>query len=450
MTLSEDDLRERLGAIAEWGTPAVVPPLPDSERVVVSLDGRRPRAGRGWWAAAAAVLCVALAAALLRSPAPVPIAAGTWSPMAAAPIAARSLAASVWTGTEVVVVGGQAGNGTMLRDAAAYNPTTNAWRVLPDSPVDVLPGATAMWTGREVVIVNGRDTRLTEFPDGVYETPLAGPVALDPTTGTWRRLPEPSDWLRAAAAVDGTLVALVYRDLDLFVTAYDEPGGWRDVARLDTGDLDLDDIREFDAVSAGGRVVFVSSKWIGYETKPPLVGFVVDPVTWATTPIPGPPFEGPTPQVRANVALTDAGALLMLATTQNEEHRYVHVAARYDIALSSWTSMKPLDRYPMYAEFFTGLGTAAVGEHVVVVGGINSPAIIDKRKGGSLRMAYEVAANRWHRLPMPDLDLERVGHTTVWTGRELVVWGGLHHRRGADNRADTPAPGGAVYRPEVA
>jgi hypothetical protein len=366
--------------------------------------------------------------------------------MAPAPIEARSLAASAWTGTEVVVVGGQAGDGDYLRDAAAYNPTTNRWRKLPDAPVDVLPGATAMWTGREVIIVTGRSVTLTEFPDGFYETRFPGPVAFDPVTGAWRRLPDPNAWLLGAAAVDGTVVALAQRDERLFVTAYDEPGGWREAAQVATPDLDVIRVRQFDAVAAGGHVLFVSREWIGYDVKPATVGFSVDPSTWTTVPIPTPPFEGRTPQVQANVALTDAGTLVMLATTQDQDNRYVHVAARYDVSAVKWRPMRPLERYPVEHEFFTGLGVATVDKYVAVLGGIESRSVLDKRKGGSLRLVYEVGEDRWHRLPDPGIDLERIGHTVVWTGWELVLWGGLHHRGGAANSGDTPALDGAVYR----
>jgi hypothetical protein len=392
------------------------------------------------------VLCVALAATLLRSSTPAPIAEGTWSPMAAAPIIARSLPASVWTGTEVVVVGGQAGNGKALRDGAAYNPATDTWRRLPDAPVDVPPGATATWTGREVVIVSARDEDLAETLAGIHSTSLPDPIALDPVGGTWRHLPDTDDWVLAGAALDGTLVTLVQRDAALFVAAYDESGGWRDIARLDAWDPHVIKVREFDALAAGGRVVFVSREWIALRGKPATIGFAVDPTTWTTSPIAGPPFEGLTPIVKANAALTDSGALVLLATTPDDRHRYSHVAATYDLTSSTWRSTKPLGRYPVESEFFTGLGTAGVDGHVVVLGGINSPSVIDKRKAGSLRSAYDVAEDRWHRLPAPGIDLERIGHSVVWTGRELVVWGGLHHRTGTSNRGDTPASDGAVYR----
>lgn len=448
MTITDDDLHDRLAALAEWGAPTSVPPLLP-ERAVVSIDARRTGAGTGWWAVAAAVLVLVLVTAVLRSPSSAPIASGTWTPMAPAPIPARSLAASVWTGTEVVVVGGQAGDGRFLRDAAAYNPTTNTWRTLPDAPVDVLPGATAVWTGREVVIVTGRYVTLTEFPDGAFSTRFPDPVALDPAIGTWRRLPAPDAWLMAvAAADDGTVVALAQHDVRLYVAAYDESEGWREVAQVVPSDLDTTEVREFEGFAAGGRVVFVSREWL-VDQRPPAIGFVVDPTTWTTTAIPAPPIDSNF-QVQANPALTAGGSLVLLATiTGVDDNRIAHVAAGYDLSSAKWRLMRPLDRFPVEHEFFTGLGTTAVGEHVVVLGGIESRAIIDKRKAGSLRWAYDVAEDLWRRLPEPDIDLERVGHTVVWTGRELVVWGGLHHRTGADNRADTPAADGVVYRVSV-
>jgi hypothetical protein len=58
----------------------------------------------------------------------------SWRTLPPAPQAARSGATAVWTGTEVVVVGGRTGDVTALLDAAAYNPATNRWRLLPALP----------------------------------------------------------------------------------------------------------------------------------------------------------------------------------------------------------------------------------------------------------------------------------------------------------------------------
>jgi Galactose oxidase, central domain/Kelch motif len=102
-----------------------------------------------------------------------------WSPLPRSPLAGRH-AAGVWTGTEMVIAGGQTADGAAFADAAAYNPTTRSWRRLPPLPGPRY-GATLTWTGREVLVVGGqRDAASMPYADG---------YAYQPGTHRWRRLP---------------------------------------------------------------------------------------------------------------------------------------------------------------------------------------------------------------------------------------------------------------------
>lgn len=90
----------------------------------------------------------------------------------------------VWTGTEVIVWGGwtdRESAGSTLT-SGAYNPTTDTWRPMPDSPLTPRGGHEAAWTGTEMLIIGG------EEPD--TERGLSDGAAYNPTTNTWRQLPE--------------------------------------------------------------------------------------------------------------------------------------------------------------------------------------------------------------------------------------------------------------------
>lgn len=444
---TEDDLTRGLDGIAAWVPSTAAPPLPEPRHVVETR--RSPTHQRTWWAAAAALIAVlAAAVTVVRAPTTPPIASGAWSPMAPAPITARALAASVWTGTEVVVVGGQAGDGRFLRDAAAYNPTTDAWRRLPDAPHDVLPGATALWTGREVLVVM---TKFTEMAgpgrNGVYSTTYSPPMALDPATGAWRQLPLFDGGVWAVAAVKGRMVAFVTVDYRPFVAVLRDDR-WETIAVPEAPGLDVDFVREWDAVVMGDQVAFISREWMAYKVgADDPIGFLVDPATHAVRPILRPPGteDGDNAMVRANVAATEAGALLFLgqAYAHGDIH---HAAAVYDATTGQWRPSAPLRRFPVDEGMFATLSLTAVQDNIAVLGGIDNPSIIDDRTGDGLHVVYDVRGDRWHRLPAPHIDLVRLGHVAVWTGAELVVWGGLYEREGVVNRADTPANDGAVYR----
>ncbi|HEY6708153.1 MAG TPA: kelch repeat-containing protein [Actinomycetota bacterium] len=105
-----------------------------------------------------------------------------WSNLPAAPLAGRQQTAGVWTGSELIVVGGNNTDGKVFADAAAYDPVTRSWRRLPPMP-EARTGATVTWNGREVLVVGGQG----RFGDRAR--PYADGVAYSPASNAWRRLP---------------------------------------------------------------------------------------------------------------------------------------------------------------------------------------------------------------------------------------------------------------------
>ncbi len=102
----------------------------------------------------------------------------------------RDNAALVWTGEELVYWGGwpQGSDIEQARaDGFAFDPATSSWRPLPAAPIagggpnasrDEGGGAKTVWTGSEVVFWG------VETANGETSATLA----LDPSSGEWRRL----------------------------------------------------------------------------------------------------------------------------------------------------------------------------------------------------------------------------------------------------------------------
>jgi hypothetical protein len=105
----------------------------------------------------------------------------TWQRLPRSPLAGRH-PVMAWTGTELVIAGGNDADGRIFRDAAAYNPTTRSWRRLPPLPAP-RTGATATWTGTEVLVVGGHHGGIDK--GGLY----ADGLAYNPAINRWRRLP---------------------------------------------------------------------------------------------------------------------------------------------------------------------------------------------------------------------------------------------------------------------
>ncbi|HKD97564.1 MAG TPA: hypothetical protein VKB69_08160 [Micromonosporaceae bacterium] len=106
----------------------------------------------------------------------------TWQRLPAAP-AGTSGATTVWTGTELLVIGHR---------GAAYNPSTRSWRQLP--AIDT-SGASVTWTGSVVLVVGGTHSD---------SNALATAEAYDPATNKVRHIaPMPSGRSLQSAVWDG-------------------------------------------------------------------------------------------------------------------------------------------------------------------------------------------------------------------------------------------------------
>lgn len=110
------------------------------------------------------------------------LAADQWREIAPSPLRRGIPIATVWTGVEVLVWGGLPGGGN---EGAAYNPTTDSWRTIADAPLGFSRG-NATLVAPDTLIVLGA-------AQGGESTLGATAQAMqyDASTDTWTVLPEP-------------------------------------------------------------------------------------------------------------------------------------------------------------------------------------------------------------------------------------------------------------------
>ena len=85
--------------------------------------------------------------------------------------------AAAWTGTTAVFWAGNSPDGPAA--GAVYDPATGAWARLPDGPLGPREGYASVWTGTELLIVGGTS-------GDTFALPVA--AAVDPSVGSWRLL----------------------------------------------------------------------------------------------------------------------------------------------------------------------------------------------------------------------------------------------------------------------
>ncbi len=289
-----------------------------------------------------------------------PLAPEGWKQTATAPTGLGLYA--VWTGTEYI--GGNAGCCLDLGGTGviAYTPATDSWRSLASWPLPPRIGQVATWTGTEMVVVGGREA---SSPGGDADTavPTATAAAYDPAGNTWRTiasLPAPVTWPTYAT--------------------------W-----------------------TAGRVVVID----------PTHTFRYDPRANAWTTGTAPPF-----QRSGSVVVSTGRQVLVWAGNDDPEPNgrvVVHDdGAAYDPKLDRWSTIPAA---PVPAR--TGSTGVWTGRQMIVWGGHGGG---DPSDPGSLAplgkgATYDPAGRTWRALPPSPLKA-RSRQVMVWTGHEVLVWGG--------------------------
>lgn len=327
-------------------------------------------------------------------------------------------------------------NRRLVPFAAAFDPIPGTWRKLPPPPLDRPEEAAAVWTGQELLLW-GRPA------SGGPDWPPAG-AAIDPWAGNadWGMLPavpgqdglDRSSQLGTPASVwtgDRMVIAsglgdtpwLAYQPTTASWTALGHPGrGPRTAAALTwTGHEIL--------VWGGARAGHRTSDLASWRPDPPprrvaCADGAESTLDLADTPDLGTlpgPFV-PTPAaVLASAAMNDH---LVVVYAAHSSHTAPLVAATHHPA-EGW---RCLPAPPLKA--FADPVLVWTGTELVVWGGL-PPADA---------AAYDAATRTWRRLPASPL-FARVPFAAVWTGTEVLVWGsrGVHGRAGdADGAAYDP------------
>ncbi len=243
------------------------------------------------------------------------------APVAMSPLAGRKGHTAVWAKEvgKMLVWGGEAlAGGGYFADGAAYDPCANMWTVLPPIPEGASARAyhTAVWTGTEMIIWGGVIDAAGFLTSG---------IAYNPVTNSWRVLPLP-----------------------------------------DSGPTPL-------------ARAFHTAVWTGSEM-----------VVWG----------GRIGQFGGDI--TDGWRLNPSLTGQTPMHGWARMTGVND---------------PVSRSHHTAVWSPERREMIVWGGQLGAGAL-------TAGAAYSPDGDQWRSLPAAGDPVARYDHTAVWTGREMIVWGG--------------------------
>lgn len=280
----------------------------------------------------------------------------SWLPvsMTGAP-RARWGATGVWTGNALLVWGGQTRT-AVANDGGRYDPATDTWTPITSfgapSPRYY---AVSFWTGTEMLVWGGQGCLQMCGDGGAY----------NPITDTWRPL-----------SVDGA------------------PGGRSGYVATWTGTEML--------------------IWGGTAPHEPILGPPVpsvegarySPTTNSWSPIST--IDAPTRRGERRAVWTGTEMLVTDANTRVGSNEHMEAGGRYNPRTDTWNAMAPCpDRAHCSGEYAVWTGTE------MLVWGF---------RGG---MAYDPETDTWTSMSLVGAPKLRAYPTVLWTELEMVVWGGI-------------------------
>jgi hypothetical protein len=357
--------------------------------------------------------------------------ADPWEPTAAdgAP-AARAHHVAVWTGSRMIVWGGQTGAAPTdnTNTGAIYDPETYSWTAMStvNAPT-ARHDATAVWTGTVMIVWGGYDG--SDY--------LASGAVYDPAANTWTATAAsgaPSGRRQHAAAwVDAAGLMVVWGGTDgadeLNSGARFDPVGnaWTATAAPPAGSATR---RQHSGTASGSSMLIyggfgdeasmaVVNIYFPFASIPGGLSYSAADDDWTALSSTGQPSA----RARHSAVLAD-GDLYVFGGFNGAS--YLDDSLFYDGAWTAAAGTAPAGRADATAVYLSE------GKKLIVWAGRNLGGALDT--GGIL----DVATKTWES-PPPTALSARFGHTALSTGAAMIVWGGRD--------GDTFAGDGAVYTP---
>ncbi len=334
-------------------------------------------------------------------------ASDTWSPTASF-LGSRGEPTAVWTGAELIIWGGWNFTAGDLNSGGRYDPATDSWT--PTSRGANVPSGrryhTAVWTGTEMIVWGGVNGYGTAFFDG---------GRYNPSTDTWTAT---STGANVPAARGEHTAVWTGTEMIIWGAGYTIGGRYDPSTNTWTPTSPAGIVpawRFFHTAVWSGTEMIV---WGGGDGSSRVfnTGGRYNPSTdtWRAT---SRGANVPTPRASHSAVWTGTEMIVWGGGDGSNIPNIFNTGGRYDPGTDTWTATSMGENVPTPRAYHTATWT---GTEMIVWGGLG--AYYAKVNTGG---RYKPSANTWQgtstgaSVPAP-----RAYHTAVWTGTEMIVWGG--------------------------
>ena len=323
---------------------------------------------------------------------------------------ARELHTAVWTGTEMIIWGGVLNFSTaVLNTGGRYNPTTDSWTAtsLTNAP-EARYDHTAVWTGSKMIVWGGFgfDSNNVVHTGGIY----------DPSSNTWTpisTIDAPAARTRHSAVWTGTEM-LIWGGTNGGSTYFND--GARYNPSTDTWDdlatAKAPDARAYHTAIWTGKEMII---WGGYPDFAQSGGRYNPSLdSWKPTTL----KSAPAGRYLHSAIWTGRQMIVWGGAFFDEDFPFLNTGGRYR---NTWRPTTVVDSPTPRAEH-TAIWT---GDEMIIWGGKGDRSQEQLPDYDVIGGRYDPATNSWIPTSPTSAPEPRKWHTAVWTGQEMIIWGGL-------------------------
>jgi N-acetylneuraminic acid mutarotase len=268
--------------------------------------------------------------------------------------AQRDYHSAVWTGTEMIVWGGE----PILDTGGRYNPIMDTWTATSSTNA---PSAraqhTAVWTGSEMVVWGGRNCCTRFNSGGRYNPSTDSWTATSTTNAPEARWAHTAEWTGSEMIVWGGTNQTIY-------------------------------------LNTGAKYNPTNNSWTPTTTAGAPLGRIGHTSVWS-------------------------GSEMIVWGGADSTFHDANTGGRYNPTANSWSATS-INNAPSPRDSHAAAWT---GSEMIVWGGIFCCPVSDFDTGGR----YNPGTDNWTPTSTANVPIGRYNHTALWTGSEMIVWGGFNY-----------------------